>query len=140
MAKIRVFLSISKNFVITFFLIWCLIKFHIISFVFTQIPYLGKFWFLSYKQYGINQWNCRILNQLYLQEKSMNQLDFWHDDIDSRNLTVCKCLVGRVKRAAIQSNFSILKSAIFKDHPGQSVWFFAFWNWRKVKGNLKLFS
>ena len=27
-----------------------------------------------------------FLNQVYLKKKLMNQLDFWHDDKDSRNI------------------------------------------------------
>ena len=28
-----------------------------------------------------------FLNQLYLKKKLTNQLDFWHDDVDLRNIT-----------------------------------------------------
>ena len=45
--------SFPVNFLINFFRIWCQTEFHIIiiiSFVSAQIPYLEKFWFLSYKR------------------------------------------------------------------------------------------
>ena len=36
-----------------------------------------------------------FLNHLYLKKNLMNQLDFWHDDIDSRHVKeVCKFLFG----------------------------------------------
>ena len=50
----------------------------------------------------------------------MNQLDFWHAYIDSRNV-VCKFLAEVVKKAHSQSNFEILKSTISQEQRGHSV-------------------
>ena len=52
-------------------------KVDIISFMTAQIPYLGKFWFLSYKPKFLNP-KARLSNQPYLQKKKlMNLFDFW---------------------------------------------------------------
>ena len=61
-------------------------KYHVISFMPAQIPYLGKFWFLSYKL-SANE-KAGFLNQLYMKKKLTDQLDLWHDDVDSRNTEV----------------------------------------------------
>ena len=49
MAKNKDFESFFKYFVITFFWNCCKMKVCVKSAVPVQIPYLGKFWFLSYK-------------------------------------------------------------------------------------------
>ena len=60
--RIRFFFSFSKNCIIIHFWIWCYIKVLIISFFPAQIPYLGRFWFLSYNPNKISlcQWECMI--------------------------------------------------------------------------------
>ena len=51
----------------------------------------------------------------------MNQPDFWHAGIDSRNVkTFVNFWFCMVKKALNQSNFEILKSAIYQEQLGQS--------------------
>ena len=47
----------------------------------------------------------------------MNQLDFWHADIDSRNTKVDLKIfrLGVIKNALCKSDFKILKSAISQE-------------------------
>ena len=58
-------------------------KVHIISFVPVQIPYLGKFWFLSCKP----KYSQLIrLQDPEFKKKVMYQSNFWYDEINLKNI------------------------------------------------------
>ena len=56
-----------------------------------------------------------FLNQLYLKKKLMNQFDFWHLVIDSRNKSqFINVQLGKVKYALCQSDRKAPESTIFQ--------------------------
>lgn len=100
---------------------------HVISFVPGRIPYLGKFWFVSFEPKQIlfvlaNQ-DCKIHKTAIFQEKKlMDQLYVWHADadIDSRNKKCCIKLARHVLKSSanqisgfLNQIFRILKNNLF---------------------------